>query len=445
MGAGVIFYLAFLLGGFAMLSWISALACAGTIALLLRRGSATGAAIAIFAVPLIAERTPPRADMFSVLLFAAFLSILWQQYRTGDAPLWLLPPIMVLWVNVHFGFAAGLGLIAAYVGAEVLEFFCGEERRRAAMQRLRKAYGWLILTVAATLVNSVGLGHLSSPALAAACEFRTANLDRGVEGRTPELADRACGVFLRRSAGRSFPDDRCGRDCRHSRFVPASTGRGRSAAGVNLSTCPSHPHGSGIRLRRRCDRRSCFVAGALASQRLDSSAAECEPLLAATAVMLLAVVVYTRCTDLVSNRFYFGATPQLSTFGSGLGWWFPERAANFIEQHNLPGEIFNTYDEGGYISWKLGPGRLDYIDGRDTLFGRERIERGRDVLQSSPDSALMAGGNEPTQHQHGHPLAYRTAFSMAVYVTYATAAHGGQFIWTKCQPCLFAARRRRSR
>ena len=71
-----------------------------------------------------------------------------------------------------------------------------------------------------------------------------------------------------------------------------------------------------------------------------------------------------------------------------MGWWFPERAAKFIEQEKLPGEIFNTYDEGGYISWKLGPGRLDYIDGRDTLFAMERMQRARDVLQSQPDSAL---------------------------------------------------------
>ena len=40
VGAGVLFYAVFLLGGFALLSWVSAAACVGTIALLLRRGSA---------------------------------------------------------------------------------------------------------------------------------------------------------------------------------------------------------------------------------------------------------------------------------------------------------------------------------------------------------------------------------------------------------------------
>ena len=38
-----------------------------------------------------------------------------------------------------------------------------------------------------------------------------------------------------------------------------------------------------------------------------------------------------------------------------MSWSFPERAAEFIERQNLPGEIFNTYDEGGYLGWRLGP------------------------------------------------------------------------------------------
>src|ERR1700677_2302734 len=86
IGAGIIFYLAYLVGGYALISWIGAAACVGSVALLLRTGasdarrscawwgsrnnSATGAAIAILAVPVIALRTTPRADMFTVVLSA---------------------------------------------------------------------------------------------------------------------------------------------------------------------------------------------------------------------------------------------------------------------------------------------------------------------------------------------------------------------------------------
>src|SRR5215468_7475725 len=53
----VIFYLCFLVGGYAAISWLSALACVGTVGLLTWRGSATTAALAILAVPAIAFRT----------------------------------------------------------------------------------------------------------------------------------------------------------------------------------------------------------------------------------------------------------------------------------------------------------------------------------------------------------------------------------------------------
>src|SRR5580698_3080451 len=64
---GFILYGLYLLGGFKLLSWVSALACAGTIALLLRRGNAVTAAIAILAIPFIAYRSVPRAEIFAIV------------------------------------------------------------------------------------------------------------------------------------------------------------------------------------------------------------------------------------------------------------------------------------------------------------------------------------------------------------------------------------------
>ena len=158
VGSGLIFYAAFLLGGFALISWLGAAACVGTIALLLRRGSAVSAAIAILAVPLIATRTTPRAEIFTVVLFAAYLSLLWENYQTGRAALWLLPLLMIAWVNLHLGFVAGLGLIAAFVGVELLELPSSDSRRREAIQRLKRALPWYAVTVVATLVNPWGWG-----------------------------------------------------------------------------------------------------------------------------------------------------------------------------------------------------------------------------------------------------------------------------------------------
>ena len=231
VGSGLIFYAAFLLGGFALISWIGAAACVGTIALLLRRGSAVSAAIAILAVPLIATRTTPRAEIFTVVLFAAYLSLLWENYQTGRAALWLLPLLMIAWVNLHLGFVAGLGLIAAFVGVELLELPSSDSRRREAIQRLKRALPWYAVTAVATLVNPWGWGlyqalvrqnqamELHSHFIAewASAGWKWGNPLSSLSLRdTNETFNLLCVIvviatvsaFLQRQAGGGAPDDR---------------------------------------------------------------------------------------------------------------------------------------------------------------------------------------------------------------------------------------------
>jgi tetratricopeptide (TPR) repeat protein len=79
-------------------------------------------------------------------------------------------------------------------------------------------------------------------------------------------------------------------------------------------------------------------------------------------------------------------TTTLASFGTGLGWWFPESGAAFIESAKIPGRIFNTYDEGGYIAWRLGPRYQDYVDGRGDPFGPELLQHSMEMTGMSPDS-----------------------------------------------------------
>jgi hypothetical protein len=148
-------YLIYELGGYPALSWLGCLASVAATVLLLAGGSATGAALAILAVPLIAERTKPRADLFSTLLFAAVLVILWRHFQRRRSPLWLLPVIMCAWANLHLGFIAGLLLIGSYVVMEAAEL-PWPGRRSAALAGLRAAAPWLAAAILATLANRWG-------------------------------------------------------------------------------------------------------------------------------------------------------------------------------------------------------------------------------------------------------------------------------------------------
>src|SRR5271157_5298674 len=117
--AGVLFYLTYDAFGYAGLSWFCALACLAVVAYLARRGDLGSAVLAMLAVQAIAARTAPRADLFSTAFFAFFLGELWDYHRGASSRPWLLPVVMLLWVNLHPGFIAGLAAIGAYLLAEV--------------------------------------------------------------------------------------------------------------------------------------------------------------------------------------------------------------------------------------------------------------------------------------------------------------------------------------
>ena len=50
--------------------------------------------------------------------------------------------------------------------------------------------------------------------------------------------------------------------------------------------------------------------------------------------------------------------------GSGVGEYMPEKTADFLLKHKLEGPIFNTYEIGGYLLWRLYPEYRVFIDPR---------------------------------------------------------------------------------
>ena len=104
-----------------------------------------------------------------------------------------------------------------------------------------------------------------------------------------------------------------------------------------------------------------------------------------TLLAALLALVGARVSDLVSNRYYL-SRGDTSVFGPGVAVWFPERAASFIVRERLPPQVFNDYNLGGYLIWRLGPHYPVYFDGRAVPFGADRFFRMRTLMNTSPDS-----------------------------------------------------------
>jgi Tfp pilus assembly protein PilF len=382
--SGVIFYTVFLVGGYALLSWLGAITCAATVAVLLRRASFASIVFTAVALPRIAARTGPRAEMFTVLLFAVYVSVLWKYFTDGKARLWLLPALMILWVNLHLGFVAGFALIAGYLCCEALELLFSGERRELAMVRLRRAWPYLLLTVPASLLNPWGWNIYR--ALVRQNQAMSQHAQWINEWAAVPLGWKSWTTFasLRETKGIFYVLLALAIICVGTAIVRRQLG---AALLIGGSAYAAATH---VRLQALFACVLVVVGGWVLSNAWQDLAERIGDLrtrriLIGGASALLVLLMLLRSTDLVTNRHYFGGT-ETATFGAGLSWWFPERAFSYVEQHQIPGQLFNNYNLGGFLLWRLGARYQDYVDGRAIPFGPAIFEKQDRLMSVNPDS-----------------------------------------------------------
>lgn len=383
VGSCLVFYYVFLVGGYTALTVLGTVACVTVVGLLLRRGSWITAALAVVAIPAIAARTTPRSEIFSVIFFAAYLSILWEQFETGRARLWLLPVFMVAWVNLHLGLTAGVALIVGYLFLEFTEMIWAE-RRAVALGRVRRAWPWFVVSLGAVLLNPWGWRTVT-----AAFGFMSP-----MAGSSANILEwepvRLRWAAVVSSFSLRIPNPLILLLCVVAIAIPIALVRKRWGAAIWLcgATYCAMSH---MRLLVMFSIVVVVVAGsilteAVATLRKRLPDQRTFTILCSGICSMMVLLTTMWAADTITGRAYIDIV-NLSSFGTGPGWWFPEKGAAFIEREKLPGRIFNTYDEGGYILWRLGEEYQDYVDGRGNPFGADGIKRSLELVQMSPNSA----------------------------------------------------------
>ena len=364
IGGSLLFYGLWLIGGFALLSWFAAVTTAATTALLLRNGSVVSAILAALAVPLIAARTNVRADMFTTLFSATYLAVLWQYHQTDRARLWLLPAVMIVWVNVHLGFVAGLGLAGGYVLVECLEFFW-PDRRGIALGRLRRGAPWLVATAAATVLNPFGLGiygavltQLMAPQIELMWEWLSIPMTWSTLALIGSPVSEYGALVL-------------------IAIIAAATaliGAWRKQFGAAVLLL-----GAVIAAVQhiRSEALLAIVTVIVGSSVLDGVEApigrRAKPAAAAVLAFLLALLLID-----IGPR-------KLALRGNWLSRDYPEGAVAFIDREHIPAQILATRF-GSYFTWRLWPKYLDYWDARTMPLGPAVLLQLRELAGSLPDA-----------------------------------------------------------
>ena len=106
----------------------------------------------VIAISIISPGFMTRPQVVTFLFVCIYLFVFHLFFERRKNLLWLLPPIMILWVNMHGGFLIGAGMLPVVL---LSELFFGELKERKRRYFLTLLF-WFILTEVAILANPYG-------------------------------------------------------------------------------------------------------------------------------------------------------------------------------------------------------------------------------------------------------------------------------------------------
>ena len=306
-----------------------------------------------------------RPQTFSFLLFAAYYLVLEQYRQHRRDRLWVLPILMVLWVNLHGAFVLGLGLAGLYIVSESCRRALDPQRTEAlAGAEIRKLLVVLCLCALATLLNPEGPGIFSY--------VRAVVTDPGsqqlvAEWRPPRITDFLgfllfyCPFFL---ALLTFIHSRVKPDLTELSLFFGFAGFGlmsiRNAAWFSTITYPLIARYIPLLDLRPLLPLRRFKAIDTIFEPGSSTEAEA-PVFARINRLVLVAAVLVLATQSPWVR------PRLAG-SSLLAEQTPVGAMDFIKERGLTGRIFHPQMFGDYLIWRLWPQQRTFVDGRVHLF-----------------------------------------------------------------------------
>jgi hypothetical protein len=293
-----------------------------------------------------------RPQILSLLLTSLWLLILERSERDPKVLWWTLP-VTLLWVNLHAGFAVSLTLSALFLAGGLIERALGSAPQQSAT-RMRIQVWTLLLDLLIVPINPNSLRMFIYPAET----LRSAAMQKYiVEWASPNFHRPEYWLFL---------------------LLVLVT-----FAAICWSRVPLRPRDLLLLLVSlyaglgsiRLMPLFVLIAIPLICQRLgnwprsDSQALPYSPMLAPraslNAVILLAMAgfVGVHIAQVVRHE------PQAEMQA------FPAGAVSYLQAHPVDGPIFNDYDWGGYLIWKLYPSTRVFIDGRADLYANSVSNR----------------------------------------------------------------------
>lgn len=291
-----------------------------------------------------------RADLLSILFYTVEMTLLFSAVERGQrGRMWILPPLFVLWANLHIEFVYGLFALIVVTGAQVLD---GRRHREAAPGPLMRELG--LLTVACAVATLATPYHL---------DLYAKILQHGIQTTVDDVLGDLVALQFRRSADwlvlglTLWAAHTAGRQPRQqtlmvlllgvAAFVSLRSGRYAWVLIVSASAIISASWSADSTTQPGPARRSRHVL---------------------VMVLVLGAMLGVSAWRRASVEAYWQ---------QAVAARFPVAAAAVIEERQLPGPLYSPPEWGGFLLWRL-PHLHVVLDGRTDVQGVLRI-RGADA------------------------------------------------------------------
>lgn len=292
----------------------------------------------------------PRSWLVSVTFFILVLDALLQVRRHGNLlAVWWLPFVFVLWANSHIQFVYGLWAVGLLVVEPIIDRVVGRSPDESTTDVVAKVRPRLCLLGAcflATFLNAYGVSLYGvllnygkeSHLLDVVIEFRSLGFRLLSDWFMLAIAFAACFVLGWQRRFSTF---------HYMLFATATYFSFHSTRDMWMLSIV------GISIVADFD-----WSKIVSTRPADSITYDVPSILAA--LMLAGGLLLT-------------STGLEPTLDAKISETFPEKASAFIQQEQLEGPLFSTYDWGGYLIWRL-PDLPVLIDGRAHVHGLAAVD-----------------------------------------------------------------------
>ncbi len=291
-----------------------------------------------------------RPQMLTFLLAGVLLFLLERSYSQPKL-LWSIPPLVLVWANLHAGYALGIGFVILFAAGDALDAAFGLLKRAELLSRFKLLAIVTLLSVAVVVINPNGASLYTYPFQTLHSSAMQSYIS---EWLSPDFHDPKYLPLLFMILG--------------TLLLPAVSPRRLRPRQLLLLLVTTYAAMRSVRhvpiyVLVAAPLLSATLDAWIAAKHFSLLSASKKPLARPQAILNASILAIFLM--FVVARLSYVAAHQSAVEARE----YPASAVSYLRAHPVAGPLLNHYNWGGYFIWELYPEYPVFIDGRADVYG----------------------------------------------------------------------------